>query len=129
MRVVIESPLAGDFRNNYRFALWCARAMWLQEGLHAIGSHMLNPWFMDDTDPEERQAGIDNAWVWETGATHTFFRDLGESRGMRLAQERCSHVGIAYETLLLSEYAPECWAAYERGEWPPHTPAFRLEDK
>lgn len=124
-RVVIESPLAGDFQRNYRFLLWCCRAVWLREGLHGIGSHLLCPWFMDDTEQSERQAGIDNAWVWG-GEPHLMFIDLGVSRGMGLAQTRCVERSIPCKPLFLSEYSPASWSAFERGEWPPHTPGFEV---
>lgn len=125
MRVVIESPLAGDTVRNLRFALWCARACWLKEGVHAIASHTLNPWFMDDEIAAERAAGIDNPWVW-CGSPHWFFVDLGISSGMKFAQERCDHDVIRSEIKRLEDYAPECWAAFQRGEFPPHTRGFEI---
>jgi len=125
-RVVIESPLAGDFRENYRYLLWCCRAVWLRWGMHAIGSHLLNPWFMDDTVAEERAAGIDNPWVWSADVPHMFFTDLGTSRGMSLAKARCERDGIAHEIWGLDEVDEECFAAYVRGEWPPHTHGFEV---
>jgi len=126
MRVVIESPLAGDFKENYRFLLWCCRAVWLRDGHHAIASHLISPWFMDDTNAEERAAGIDNEWAWSRDVPHWFFMDRGGSRGMKLAMGRCFSEGIAASTVLLQRYCPECFAAYDRGEWPPHTPAFKV---
>jgi hypothetical protein len=86
---------------------------------------MLNPWFMDDTNPDEREAGMSNPWAW-SGSPHWFFEDLGISYGMRLAAARCDreHIDILHREL--SEYAPACWEAFQRGEWPPHTPGFVL---
>lgn len=127
MRAVIESPLAGDFQRNFRFALWCARALWKTGRVQAIASHMINPWFMDDKRPAEREAGIDNEWVWGRDVRHYFFLDLGESRGMALARKRCAHDGIPASDLCLEEYDPACWAAFQRGEWPPHTPGFEVK--
>lgn len=131
MRVVIESPLsapdAKGFQDNYRYLLWCCRATWLVDKNHAIASHMINPWFMVDHDPFERQAGIGNLWVWERGVLHVFFTDLGWSRGMALAREHCAKETLAISTLFLREYHPESWAAFERGEWPPHMPGFVLD--
>lgn len=129
MKIVIESPLAGDFQNNFRYALWCARAVWLKYGRSAIASHLLNPWFMDDTDPRERQAGIDNEWVWsDASAPHWFFTDLGMSRGMGFAEARCLKEGHGMRRgLKLAEIDLNCWEAFERGEWPPHTPGFEVK--
>lgn len=56
-RIVIESPLNAStpegVQRNLRFLLWCCRAVYLKAGIHAIGSHMLDPWFMDDGVPAE----------------------------------------------------------------------------
>ncbi len=124
MRVVVESPLAGDVQTNFRFLLWCLRALWLREKIYGIASHLINPWFMDDSDPEERQAGIDNAWCWDFEDTgpHMRFMDLGESSGMKAAKVR-----VPCHDYRLAEYHPESWAAFQRGEWPPHTKGFELE--
>ena len=127
MKIVIESPLAGEFQENFRYALWCARAVWIRYGHSAIASHLLNPWFMDDTAPRERQAGIDNEWVWDKANPHWFFTDRGTSRGMTFAEERCLRdgIGMRRDVRLIDINVP-CWEAWQRGEWPPHTPVFEL---
>lgn len=129
-RIVIESPLNGPtpeaIARNFRFLLWCCRAVWWREGLDPIASHLLNPWFMDDSVPHERQAGINNEWVWGRYVQHLFFADLGMSEGMLAAEKRCRVLALRAEALLLAEYAPECWTAFERGEWPPHTKGFEI---
>ena len=128
MRVVIESPLAGDFALNFRFLLWCCRAVWIKEGAYAIASHLICPWFFDDTNEIERAIGMQNEWVWGSKTGHVAFLDLGESEGMKAALKRCAASGIWCDKRLLREYAPSCWAAFERGEWPPATPGFKLAD-
>ena len=135
-RVVIESPLnapdAAGVQRNLRFLLWCCRAVKLRSGHDAIGSHMLNPWFMDDSVPEERAAGIANAWAWAPKVPHWFFLDLGMSNGMKLAEERCLAANLLpsqafpWKHVWLKEYDPDSWNAFERGEWPPHTKGFKV---
>ena len=125
-RLVVESPLAGDTVRNFRFLLWCLRALWVQDKTYGIASHLINPFFMDDSVPEEREAGINNVWVWSGEAVHVRFMDLGESTGMRLAKQHCDDLSIPCRDVTLAIYAPECWAAFERGEWPPHTKGFEL---
>lgn len=126
-RIVLESPLAGDVVRNVRFALFCMRATRLN-GLDPIASHLLGPWFLDDGNASERALGMSSEWVWLPDVPHWFFLDLGTSRGMAAAIERCqdARAPIPHETLCLSAYAPDCWAAFERGEWPPHTAGFEL---
>jgi hypothetical protein len=126
-RIVIESPLSGDFRENYRYLLWCCRAVWLRDGMHAIASHMLNPWFMDDTAEAERAAGMGNPWAWSTTVPHWFFVDRGTSGGMVAAYEKCLVLGIGVRRgVLLADVHRACAEAFVRGEWPPHTPGFEV---
>lgn len=125
-RVVLESPLSGDFVRNFRYLLWCCRAVWFEDSRHAIASHLICPWFMDDRIEAERQAGIENAWVWDPRVPHWFFVDFGMSHGMQLARERCEESVIPWKERKLETYSPESWAAFGRGEWPPHTPGFEL---
>lgn len=127
MRVVIESPLSGDFVRNFRYLLWCCRAVWLREKAHSIASHMLNPWFMDDTNATEREAGIENPWVWSKDIPHIFFTDLGLSSGMMTAHKVCTANGITPLLETLRDFHPESWEAFSRGDWPPHTPGFELK--
>lgn len=123
MKIVIESPLAGDFARNLRFLLWCCRAVWQQDGAHAIASHLICPWFLDDTVATERAAGI--AWEWTAQkCDRWFFDDLGMSPGM--VASRARHGG---RLLALATYAPDCWRAFVAGDWPPHTPGFELAVK
>ena len=125
-RVVIESPLAGDTVRNLRFLLWCCRAVWRKTGHHAIGSHLLSPWFMDDADQDERAAGIANPWVWDRNVPHWFFLDLGVSGGMRAAEKRCDESGVPNTKAWLQHFDPEAFDAFCRGEWPPHTRGFEI---
>lgn len=125
-RIVIESPLAGEFVRNFRFLLWCCRAVWEREGLHALASHLLNPWYMDDTVPAEREAGIANPWAWSPDVPHVAFVDLGVSSGMARARARCLREGIPHTDMFLREYAPLCWEAFGVGGCPTHTPGFVL---
>lgn len=128
-RYVIESPLAGDFVRNFRFLLWCCRAVWKEARAYAIGSHMICPWYMDDTTEHERQFGINNDWVWGRDVPHLFFTDLDFSGDMRKAEARCKREGIPQQELQLVDYSLECWKAFERGDWPPHTPGFEIKPK
>lgn len=123
MRGIVESPLAGDTVNNLRYALWCCRYLWEERDVQAIASHMMCPWFMDDSDPAERQAGIDWPWCWERGVKHWFFLDLGMSNGMKAARNRCVDDQIPFVETRLS---PVHHYAFREGRWPPHTQGFQV---
>ena len=85
--VAIESPLAGDFERNRRYALWCARDCY-ERGEAAYASHLFYPQLLDDTDPEQREYGIRAGLKWAQAAhLHAFYLDLGESGGMSKARK------------------------------------------
>jgi hypothetical protein len=123
--VVIESPLAGDTERNLRYCLWVCRLAYTC-GYAPIASHLVCPFFMDDAVSRERADGIAWPWAWQPGVPHWFAIDLGESGGMGLARERCDELGIEHDWLRLETVAPDMWAAFQRGEYPPHTKGFEV---
>jgi len=128
-KVVVESRLNGDTTTNLRFVLWCCRALLVREGKHAIASHMICPWFMDDSNSNERDQGIAWEWVWEPYVPHMFFCDLGWSRGMLAARDKCMKEQIPYDELTLAKYDPDMWEFFLQQHWPPHTVGFQLEEQ
>lgn len=125
-KVVVESRLKGNTKENLRFALWCCRALLDVEGLHAIASHMMCPWFMDDSIEKERNEGIAWLWVWDPHNMHVFFEDLEWSTGMKLSHEKCTREGIPVRIESLKELSEEHWNAFQEGLWPPHTEGFEV---
>ena len=129
-KIVVESPLKGktpeEQRRNFRYALWCCRWVRLQ-GHTVYASHIGAPLFLDDSVKDERYSGIrltyeltDDSWH------HWFFTDLGDliatSRGAAAAfDEFVVARKREYKFIHLQLEDPEMWAAFERGEWPPHT--------
>ena len=129
MRVVVESPLGAPtpegIRENLRFALWCCRAVELL-GHDPICSHVVKPWWLDDKIPADRERGIGSSWFWQPENPHWLFTDNGTTDGMDRADKRCLARDIAVDHFELREFSPECWSAYRRGEWPPHTAGFEV---
>jgi len=129
VRVVVESPLGADTptlrRDNLCFALWCCRAMELQ-GNDPIASHVIKPWWLDDTDPRERALGMASEWAWLPEVPHVFFTDLGMSIGMRAAWDRCGELGIVATRHRLCDFDPHCRREWAQGHWPPHTAGFEV---
>lgn len=117
--VVIESPLAGDFKRNRRYALWCARHCYTL-GEAAYASHLFYPCFLDDQVAEERAFGIEAGFAWSkaVGAVHIFYVDLGWSSGMSKARDaiasQAARDGVLFAALAALDAArlgPE--AAYD----------------
>lgn len=97
MRVIIESPLAGDYVLNMEYA---------QEALHdslmknesPFASHMIYPMVLDDNVPDERAKGMAAGWEWMTVADKVaVYSDLGISNGMKRGIARAQKLGLTIE--------------------------------
>jgi hypothetical protein len=85
IRVLIESPYAGDVETNLRYARACMRDC-LFRGEAPYASHLLytQAGCLDDTIADERSLGIDAGLLWGMAADKTIvYTDLGVSNGMR----------------------------------------------
>ena len=120
LRVVIESPLKGNFERNRRYALWCAyHCRTLGEAAYA--SHLFYTQFLDDRIPEERAFGIAAGLAWaEAGDVRAFYTDLGWSDGMTKAKEKMPPESMFAERTL----PPEMFERFAAGEYPAVTPGF-----
>jgi len=118
-RIVIESPLGGDFKRNKRYALWCAYHCYTR-GEAAYASHLIYPQFLDDQNEEHREFGITAGYAWAvSGDLFAFYVDLGLSPGMLRAKERWKDQDTEERHL-----PTEMWEAFERGELPNFTKGF-----
>jgi hypothetical protein len=85
IKVIIESPYAGDIIKNERYARACMKDA-LERGEAPFASHLLytQPGILDDTDPIEREWGIDAGLIWGKCADLTVvYTDFGISKGMQ----------------------------------------------
>lgn len=103
IRVIVESPYAGDVEKNERYARACM-ADCLKRGEAPFASHLLytQPNVLDDKVPHERELGIQAGFAWRSVAQKTVvYNDLGVSRGMEygIAHARLNGVGIEYRSL------------------------------
>ena len=97
--VILESPFAGDEQANIDYARLCVRDS-LMRGEAPIASHLLytQPGILDDTDPEERQWGIDAGLAWKAVAqASVVYLDHGVSRGMAYGIAAAEKAGIPVE--------------------------------
>jgi hypothetical protein len=103
IRVVIESPYAGDVERNLHYLRACMRDC-LRRGEAPYASHALytQPGVLDDQKPEERKLGIEAGYAWWDAADMiVFYADLGWSRGMSAARDRVADKLRATETRYL----------------------------
>ena len=123
--VVVESPCSGkdaaEFQKHFLYLLWACRDL-VEIGRDPIASHLVGPWFLDDTIPAERDRGIQSEWFWR-GEHHYFFLDLGLSSGMKHALERCERQKIKIIETKLRKIS---FDHYLNGVFPSHTPGFAI---
>lgn len=121
-RVIIESPLAGDFIRNRRYSLWCLYHS-LQLGEAPFASRLLYTQSLDDTKPGEREMGIVAGLAWgEVAELRALYTDLGTSPGMMRGLQAAEAAGQEFVTRILPE---EMFEAFKRGEYPKATEGFR----
>ena len=99
IRVIIESPYAGDVERNLRY-LRAAMRDCLHRGEAPYASHALytQPGVLDDDDPAERALGIVAGFVWRAAADKTVvYQDLNMSSGMRQGIEHAETIGHPIE--------------------------------
>ena len=99
--VLVESPFAGDRALNRRYLKAAIRDC-IDRGEAPFASHMLYTQFLDDDDPDEREAGIECGLAWGRHAeTTVVYDDLGISRGMQFGIDRAHAEGrdIRFRTL------------------------------
>lgn len=99
IRVIVESPYAGDVEANIQYARECVKDS-LKRGEAPIASHLLytQPGILNDEIAEERQLGIDAGLVWrEVAEKHIFYIDRGMSSGMEYAEKLAKENNIPIE--------------------------------
>ena len=97
IKVILESPYAGDVKINIEYAKKCLKHSLLQNEA-PICSHLLHTQVLDDLIPEQRKLGIEAGLAWKTVADkHIFYIDLGMSKGMEYALEQAVKNGSHIE--------------------------------
>lgn len=105
--VVLESPFAGktqeELDRNMRYLRAAMRDCFIK-GEAPFASHALytQEGVLDDTNPRDREVGINAGFMWAAQAKRTVvYYDLGVSSGMRKGIENASHNGreIEFRTL------------------------------
>jgi hypothetical protein len=89
LRVIIESPYAGNVELNERYLRACLRDSLLR-GEAPYASHGLytQEGVLDDLDADERECGMLAGFAWgDVAELRVFYIDLGMSNGMQRAKE------------------------------------------
>jgi hypothetical protein len=99
LRVIVESPYAGDINRNIIYARMCVRDC-LRRNEAPIASHLLYTQIgiLNDNVPAERTLGIEAGLAWaDLADKHVFYIDYGFSKGMLIALRRAEQKGTPIE--------------------------------
>ena len=99
LRVILESPFAGDIERNIKYARLCVRDSLLR-GESPIASHLLytQEGILNDEIELERMHGINAGLEWKKVADlQVFYIDYGFSKGMQYGMDYAKEHGIKYE--------------------------------
>lgn len=82
--IILESPYAGDIEKNVEYARKCMRHAILKHNEAPMASHLLYTQFLDDSNPIEREIGINAGLAFKSVINKTVvYTDLGISKGMQ----------------------------------------------
>lgn len=100
--VVIESPLAGDFVKNIRYARLCALDC-LNRDEAPYASHLFFTQMLNDENIKERNLGINAGFLWAEKATkRVVYQDFGLSEGMKKGIKHGLDIGQKIEYRFLT---------------------------
>ena len=105
IRVIIESPYAGDISRNELYARR-ALADSISRGEAPFASHLLytQPGVLDENDPAQRALGIELGYTWMSVASLVvFYIDYGMSPGMYKAEGKAAFLSIPIEKRTIGE--------------------------
>lgn len=87
--IILESPFAGNVKENIKYARRCMRDCFMK-GEYPFASHLLytQEGVLDDNEISERNLGINAGLEWGKHAFKTVvYTDLGISKGMKFGIE------------------------------------------
>ena len=99
IKVILESPFAGDVQRNIEYARKCVRHS-LSLGEAPIASHLLytQEGILDDSIEAERMQGINAGLAWkEVADKQVFYVDFGMSIGMQYGYKFAKNHNIPVE--------------------------------
>ena len=91
--IYVASPYAGDIKQNTAFARKACRHV-MNEGHAFFAPHLLYPQLLDDSNPQERQAGLDMGLAMLPRCDELWCYGDRISYGMHLEIEEAVRLGI-----------------------------------
>ena len=100
--IYVASPYAGDIEKNTEFAKSACRHV-MNEGHAFFAPHLLYPQFLDDSNPQERQAGLDMGLAMLPRCDELWCYGDRISYGMHLEIEEAGRLGIPVRRVMEQE--------------------------
>lgn len=91
--IYVASPYAGDIEQNTEFAKRACRHV-INEGHAFFAPHLLYPQLLDDSNPQERQVGLDMGLAMLPRCDELWCYGDRISHGMHLEIEEACRLGI-----------------------------------
>ena len=91
--IYVASPYAGDIEQNTEFAKRACRNV-MNEGHAFFAPHLLYPQLLDDSNPQERQAGLDMGLAMLPRCDELWCYGDRSSHGIHLEIEEAVRLGI-----------------------------------
>ena len=95
--IYVASPYAGDVEKNTKFAKEACRHV-MNEGHAFFAPHLLYPAILDDSKPEQRQAGLDmglamlehcdELWCYGERISHGMMQEIQEAERLGIPTRR-----------------------------------------
>lgn len=102
-RVMVESPLAGDYIRNIEYARLASRHSLMMNGESPMAFHLIYGKSLRDKDETEREIGIKRSFNWHSYAEKkVFYLDRGLSNGMIMGYLDAKEKGISTEFRIIS---------------------------
>ena len=101
-RIYVASPYAGDVEQNTEFAEQACRHV-MSEGHAFFAPHLLYPSILDDSQPHQRQAGLDRGLAMLSACDELWCYGDHISHGMMLEIEQAARLGIPTRRVLMQE--------------------------
>ena len=100
--IYVASPYAGDIEQNTEFARKACRHV-MSEGHAFFAPHLLYPQLLDDSKPQERQAGLDMGLAMLPRCDELWCYGDRISFGMHLEIEEAVRIGIPVRRVMEQE--------------------------
>jgi hypothetical protein len=118
MKVIIESPYAGDLVRNVGYARECLWDSLLRQE-SPFASHLLYTQVLDDKIPEQREMGLRLALAWYNAADLcAVYTDFGISDGMKEGIEYAMSIGLPVEKRSIQDASQTSFgASFKFSQW------------